>query len=571
MTINFAYKISILLITLFIVIACLLTIPSHTQIIDYYRSILPRFHAASDIGSKFLKPRDYIIFKASLCLYILSALILMLLMIFKKTDLQQILGNIFNDIKGYFSGALHIIKTLSPLQKAMMAAVFMAVITFKVYYCLHTYPYIDEVFSFVGFVNEGPLVTATFYPVPNNHIFNNLICILFKKAGFSPYWTMRLPTLLFWIATLSLLFIYLKPKMGFNFSCFGTLLFALLPNLAFFAFFGRGYQLQVLLFILCIIFSHSIWAYKHNRALIYYIVCSILGCYTAPSYLYCVILLTIYHCFLAVHYKTFRSYIIIATTAIAIGCMYLYLPILSISGIESLFQNEFVRGSDEGWLIFRNFYLLKEVFAAVSLLPMIYILRKRLSALQSKSYGSLLLHTFYLSIACLATFILIQFVSGRLAPERALLWISYLKVWIAIFVIYTIYLFLNNQLKYLLLSTLTVWACFEGYNRHQDAFQNSYYGGYHETSRCTIHQVQQLEHLNAKTIATNDIEFYAQWKFKYPDATNIIFREDHPENTTAPYMVLNDEMPLLQHPNWKPIHTLDSCSKRRLYLRTNSF
>lgn len=570
MIINFAYKVILFLTILFAIAASLLTIPSYLEIVAYYKSAVADFHPASDIGTKFLKPKDFIFLKIGLLIYISTAFLLLYFMVFNKKAILRLLYHISTDIQRYVSIASHTLKGLTTRQKIFLAGSSMIVIGLKLYYCLSTQPYIDEVFSFACFVNEGPLVTATFYPVPNNHVFNNLVCMVFRTAGLSAYWSMRLPTLLCWIGTLWLLFLYLKPKLGFKVALCGMILFAILPNLAFFSFFGRGYQLQVLLFICSIIFSHSIWIYKKKRTLLYYILCCVLGCYIAPSYLYCVILLSIYHLFLAIHYNLFFRYTFTAPIAIAMGCIYTYLPILGISGVETLFQNEYVSGSD-GWLIVRNFYLLKEIFVAICLLPLLHYLNKKYVPIQCRMYTSLLIHTLYICIACVITFLIIQIVSARLAPERALLWIAYLKVWIVVFAIYSIYMYISNTFKYLLLGTSLLLTCYAGYKRHQDAFRNSYYEGYHEMSECIVNDIEYLDQKRPKSIVTNEIAFYCYWKFKYPEAKNIKYCEKNPENLRTEYMVLNEDTPLIHHPRWRPLVTSSKpCSNRNLYLRINS-
>ena len=54
----------------------------------------------------------------------------------------------------------------------------------------------DEVASYDYFVREGPLAITSFYPIPNNHIFFNLLAWPLAEAGLSPRLVMRLPTLL---------------------------------------------------------------------------------------------------------------------------------------------------------------------------------------------------------------------------------------------------------------------------------------------------------------------------------------------------------------------------------------
>ena len=54
----------------------------------------------------------------------------------------------------------------------------------------------DEVASYNYFVREGLVAITSYYPIPNNHIFYNLLAWPLAQAGLSPRLVMRLPTLL---------------------------------------------------------------------------------------------------------------------------------------------------------------------------------------------------------------------------------------------------------------------------------------------------------------------------------------------------------------------------------------
>ena len=54
----------------------------------------------------------------------------------------------------------------------------------------------DEIASYDYFVREGVVAITSYYPIPNNHIFYNLLAWPLAQAGLSPRLVMRLPTLL---------------------------------------------------------------------------------------------------------------------------------------------------------------------------------------------------------------------------------------------------------------------------------------------------------------------------------------------------------------------------------------
>ena len=71
-----------------------------------------------------------------------------------------------------------------PVSARLLAAVLVAVLVavrgwYLLYYPLRT----DEVASSDYFVREGSVAITSYYPIPNNHIFNNLLAWPLDEAG----------------------------------------------------------------------------------------------------------------------------------------------------------------------------------------------------------------------------------------------------------------------------------------------------------------------------------------------------------------------------------------------------
>ena len=66
----------------------------------------------------------------------------------------------------------------------------------RVWYLLQYPLSTDEVGSYDFFVAHGPLTISSYYPIPNNHIFYNLLAWPGYALRLSPRCAMRLPTLL---------------------------------------------------------------------------------------------------------------------------------------------------------------------------------------------------------------------------------------------------------------------------------------------------------------------------------------------------------------------------------------
>src|SRR5690606_27618754 len=88
-------------------------------------------------------------------------------------------------------------KELSEIDKPSRIGLLIIIIVqvlFYLYYLCETPVQFDEWYSYYFFSGDSLWKTMTYYPVPNNHIFSNLIAGLFLKLPFDQEVLMRLPS-----------------------------------------------------------------------------------------------------------------------------------------------------------------------------------------------------------------------------------------------------------------------------------------------------------------------------------------------------------------------------------------
>jgi hypothetical protein len=145
----------------------------------------------------------------------------------------------------------------------------------------------DEITSHDAFVREGAAAVGSFYPIPNNHVFYNFSSwLLAQVLPGQVREVMRLPSLL--VATFGTVFTHLLLTHFRNFrvATLVTALSGLSTVMVIYAASGRGYYLQLVCIqlaffaIVGLLTKPTYW--RLGWAI--FIVCSILGLYTIPTY-----------------------------------------------------------------------------------------------------------------------------------------------------------------------------------------------------------------------------------------------------------------------------------------------
>lgn len=233
---------------------------------------------------------------------------------------------------------------LSRREKIVLWLAFSLITSLKLYFVFEFPLLLDEVFTYIFFVDKGFLVSMAYYPGPNNHIFFSLVGVIsdffFQNIFTEPVFALRLISCLAVLFCSLFLFAWLKVKNDFWIAFYAFLCFHFSIPVFLYGILGRGYALQ-LIFICVAAFAalKMIENPKSNFSHLIFILSSVLGFYTIPTFLYpfgafCV--------FLFLEKQFFNIYIWIDLITIVILTVMLYLPIILFNGLQSISGNSWV-------------------------------------------------------------------------------------------------------------------------------------------------------------------------------------------------------------------------------------
>lgn len=217
----------------------------------------------------------------------------------------------------------------------LIALFFLSLI--RVLFLLFWEYYEDEQFSYQYLVSKGFLTTLTYYPGPNNHVFNNLLACVFDLV-FTEKWAMRLPSILVSGITFYLMIVMLMKKKSFEFSIVAALLLQISFNYFLYSFQGRGYALELLFVILSF---YAWWRYEYTRDNKYkmlFVISSVLGFYTIPVFLFPAVSIVLFF----IH-GPFKKQLCKSVFVIGGLITLCYMPIFLVSGWTMLVGNDWVK------------------------------------------------------------------------------------------------------------------------------------------------------------------------------------------------------------------------------------
>jgi hypothetical protein len=210
-----------------------------------------------------------------------------------------------------------------------------------VYYSFSTPIQLDELHTWLFFIDRGPLVTAAYYPGSNNHIAYNLLSIPWTYV-LSPVWALRMVSLCSAIGTVVVFACVLKRRYNFVWVIAGLLLLMSSACFSWYAVQGRGYVLELfcLITILYVLVQPEL-DFSSDRLLV---LLNAMTMYCVPVAILPLALLNGYYV-----YRVFKSdqhhlKRIVKTTLYSIAWIFLcYLPVGIFSGFEQLVNNPFVQ------------------------------------------------------------------------------------------------------------------------------------------------------------------------------------------------------------------------------------
>lgn len=193
----------------------------------------------------------------------------------------------------------------------------------------------DEAWTYNHFISNGFLVSAI--SPNNNHILYTLFACLFDYIPLGAKYTLRLPVYLGGIGTCILFYWMLRSFVRWQWAMLALVWFAFSPAICFYSMYARGYIFQIFFTVFATWASFKMVTHKaSNYHWHVWILSSILGFYSVPTYAYVWVVLNVFlviHLFRnRVHWKRF----IWSNVIVLLGTCILYFPFLVTNGLSTL-------------------------------------------------------------------------------------------------------------------------------------------------------------------------------------------------------------------------------------------
>ncbi len=234
---------------------------------------------------------------------------------------------------------------LSRQEKAICWLALGGLLVLRIYQAA-TYPVsYDEAWTYLNMSSKNVLVSASYYPAPNNHILFSLLTNLSTLLPVDVTFALRLPNvillgLVFWSVLL-----ILKELFDFKVAILSTVTFASSYPVALYSVQARGYLLYAWFALLGFYIMYKIVsgpARRFHWGL--WIAVSTAGFYSIPSYLYAFVASGIYgfiFFLLDRDYAKLRALIWSGLVTVVLTLL-LYTPVFLVSGWQSVFNNPYV-------------------------------------------------------------------------------------------------------------------------------------------------------------------------------------------------------------------------------------
>ena len=213
----------------------------------------------------------------------------------------------------------------------------------------------DEALSFISYSSKPLFFSLSYYPEPNNHLFNTfLVHILYLLLGNHP-WVIRLPAFFAGICIIPVSYIVSRIFYNKGAAIMATGLVSSSSILIEYSTNGRGYTLICLFFLIMV--SLTAYLRQERNLAVWLIFCVItsLGFYTIPIMLYpfMTVMFWLTLCYIydnKLGINNIRD-IIGFTILTFILTIILYIPVIVVNGIDAIIGNIYVKSMDLSFII----------------------------------------------------------------------------------------------------------------------------------------------------------------------------------------------------------------------------
>ena len=199
----------------------------------------------------------------------------------------------------------------------------------------------DESFTYVIFAGRSIVHVLTLYPAPNNHILHSALVWISCRVFGNSLWAMRLPALLAGVTLIPLTYLTAMRLAGRNAALFAAGLIAVSGPFVLYSVNARGYAQQAVLFVIMLYLAAELVAGAPAILWAVFSAAAVAGFYTSPTMLYSYLVVSFW--LLWAGGRAMVRPMLIAGTITALTVLFLYMPVIVVSGPGALFWNPFVR------------------------------------------------------------------------------------------------------------------------------------------------------------------------------------------------------------------------------------
>lgn len=390
-------------------------------------------------------------------------------------------------IQNYCTSEVFFLKSLSNREKVFLIISLLSLSLVRIFCSFYLPIQEDEAFTYVYFVYPGILVSSSYYPGPNNHVFYSLIVCLSKPFFFHPLWLLRAPNIFISCINNYLIFRIICKQINYKQGLLGTVIFSLLPFSFLYSFLGRGYVLQFFFLLIALNIQLSQKPQTQILRLFWILSCS-LGFYTVPTFLYPFLGL----CFLRIWKKDRIQKTFLDSLLVLSLVLLFYSPIL-LFNFDSFLKNNWIKSIEFSSFLSQFFLywyhlfdllfgLKYTVFLLSGIILLLFLFRNKINFLGLKYF---LIFSF---LGCIATFL-----QQVLPPIRVWIYLSFFFIWSLLEILQ------GSKWKHILLLGLSFYFVFYTFFNFYQSDKKG--GSFREISKKTIQS-------QAKSIYTNDPTYF---------------------------------------------------------------
>jgi hypothetical protein len=230
-------------------------------------------------------------------------------------------------------------RQLDPFAKKGLFFIGAIQFVFFLFFLLDIPYHYDEAWSYVHFSGVGFVQTATFYPLPNNHIFYNLVSRLFCFLPFPAEVGTRLPSFFASLVATWYFFKLAHTYFSAAVALFVTILFTAAFPVILYSVVGRGYGFLICFTVLLFYAAdHFTGLHMDRKYRLLYISAMTAGLYTIPSFLFTVLATGgIIGCYDLLRKQWRLLWMFFLDNAIAgLAVLVLYAPVVHFNGLAVL-------------------------------------------------------------------------------------------------------------------------------------------------------------------------------------------------------------------------------------------